>query len=46
MALTSNQQKILSDHRKKFGADHARIMRSEMNKGVSTSKAHKKSLRG
>ena len=46
MALTPNQNKVLADHRKKFGAEHARIMHSEMNKGASISKAHKKALRG
>ena len=45
MALTKAQEKTITSHRKEFGSKHAQVMRREMNKGKSTSQAHKTALR-
>ncbi len=46
MPLTQNQKEVVSSHSKKFGSKHAQIMRREMNRGKSTSAAHRIALRG
>ena len=46
MALTKSQEKTITSHRKEYGAKHAQVMRTEMNKGRSTTQAHKPALRG
>ena len=45
MALTKSQEKTITSHRKEFGTKHAQVMRTEMNKGKSTTQAHKTALR-
>ncbi len=46
MALTKSQKEVASSHSKRFGSKHAQIMRREMNRGKSTSAAHRIALRG
>ena len=41
MALTKSQEKTITSHRKEYGTKHAQVMRQEMNKGKSTSQAHR-----
>ena len=45
MALTKSQMKTIETHKKEFGTKHATVMRQEMNKGKSTSEAHRIALR-
>ncbi len=45
MALSKAQTKTIASHRKEFGTKHATVMRQEMNKGKSTSEAHRIALR-
>ena len=45
MALTKSKEKVITSHRKEFGAKHAQVMRQEMEKGKSPSQAHKTALR-
>ena len=41
MALTKRENKVVADHREKFGAGHASTMRKEIEKGRTVSQAHK-----